>query len=91
MTFQESKMHIDDIQKLVSATTPGEAVNKVRAMVKGFSPNDPPDNSRHVLIDTPYGFFAACYTRGQWYSNCGDICNADVWRWWELPCNGKVE
>ena len=81
-------MHIDDIQKLVGAPTPGEAVKKVQAMVEGFSPNDPPDTYREVLVLNGDRMEIAIYDHGAWIGHLrlgSPPVYCDVRAWWELP------
>lgn len=74
---------INRIQDLVRAKTPGEALEKIRAMVKGYSPDDPPDDDREVLVRWTLNnmdFFAiAWHEDGEWQNY------RNVVRWWELP------
>lgn len=81
---------IDIIAGLVGAKTPGEAVEKVRAMIEGYPANEPPDSDRLVQIQAGghirsryLARFQNCRPR-RWFVD-NEPFYGEVVRWWELP------
>ena len=79
---------IDQIAELLQCT-PGQAPERVRALVQGFPGNEPPSDTREVTIWTGFDFAQARYEHGRGWFGCLAperlVYYRDVDRWWELP------